>query len=202
MTQYTLTYFDMRGRAEVIRLFLAYAGVAYDDRGVAPENWPAMKPASPLGQIPFLTEKRPDGSRDIPQTMAILRHLARVHGLDGKNEDEKVAADVALETALDLRNALNQLRFSPLFQDEGAKAKFAKETAPVHFVRLEKLIGDREWFAGNAPTFADFYVFDTLERLTAIWLDILGGAPKLAAFQRRIAALPQLADYLRTRRAA
>jgi glutathione S-transferase len=202
MTRYTLTYFDMRGRAEPVRLVLSYVGADFEDRGISADDWPAMKPTTPLGQIPVLVEHGPSGDRAIPQTMAIMRHLARSHGIDGKTEEERTAADVAIETALDLRNALNTLRFSPAWQDDGAKQKFARETAPVHLGRLVKLLGERSWFASAEPTHADLYVFDVLERHTAVWPDILSAQPSLGAFQARVAALPQLRDYLAKRRPA
>lgn len=201
MNRYTLTYFDIRGRAEPIRLLLAYAGIAYEDRGLDSDAWAAQKPSSPLGQMPFFTEHTAQGDRTMPQTMAIIRHLARVHGLEGKNEDERVAADVASETAIDLRIAFAQLRFSPAWQDEGAKTKFAQETAPAHFARLAKLLGDREWFASSAPTYADLVVFDALDRQVVVWPSILENFPALASFKRRVESLETLAPYLRSRRA-
>ncbi len=38
-----LTYFNLRGRAEIARLILAQAGVEYEDRRIQREEWPAMK---------------------------------------------------------------------------------------------------------------------------------------------------------------
>ncbi len=196
----TLTYFDARGRAEPIRLVLAYAGVPFEDRGLSHEQWAKAKAETPLGQLPYLVVGDADGERVIPQTMAIVRHLARANGLDGKDELERVAADVAAETALDARTAHSQLRFSPAWADEAAKAKFAAETVPAHLARLDKLIGDRTWFASSAPTYADLVAFDTLDRLVGAWPAILAGSPRLAAFVDRVRALPELASYLASRR--
>jgi glutathione S-transferase len=198
----TLTYFDARGRAEPIRLLLAYAGVAFEDRGLSFPQWQEHKAATPLGQLPYLTEERDGRAVTIPQSMAIVRHLAREHGLDGKTEPERVAADVAAETAVDLRGALTRLRFSPAWQDEAQKAQFAAETAPMHLARLDTLLGDRTWFAAAAPTYADLVILDTLDGLLLHWPTILAAHPRLAAFRERALGLPQLAKYLATRRAA
>jgi len=44
MAQYTLTYFNVRGRAEIARLIFAAAGVAYEDKRIEREQWPELKP--------------------------------------------------------------------------------------------------------------------------------------------------------------
>lgn len=198
----TLTYFDARGRAEPIRLVLAFAGVAFEDRGLTFEQFLQHKPETPLGQLPYLVEQKDGETLTIPQSMAIVRHFAREHGLDGKTERERVAADVAAETAVDLTGALTRLRFSPAWQDEALKAKFAAETVPQHLARLDKLLGDRTWFAAEAPTYADLVIFDALDKVVGNWPESLAAQPRLAALRGRVAALPQLAKYLASRRAA
>ena len=46
MPNYKLTYFNVKGRAEVIRLIFAVAGVEYEDIRLSREEWAAMKPGS------------------------------------------------------------------------------------------------------------------------------------------------------------
>ena len=43
MVQYKLTYFNFRGRGEIVRLVFAAAGVAYEDKRVEVSDWPALK---------------------------------------------------------------------------------------------------------------------------------------------------------------
>lgn len=45
MTNYKLTYFAMRGRAEVVRYIFALAGVDYVDERIEEKDWPALKPS-------------------------------------------------------------------------------------------------------------------------------------------------------------
>ena len=40
-----LTYFNLRGRAEVARLILAQAGVEYEDHRIEREDWVKLKPS-------------------------------------------------------------------------------------------------------------------------------------------------------------
>ena len=57
MVQYKLTYFNGRGRAETIRLIFAVAKQEFVDERIERDNWPALKPKAPLGQMPFLEIK-------------------------------------------------------------------------------------------------------------------------------------------------
>ena len=61
-----LTYFDLRGRAETIRLLLHYNGIQFQDKRVTNEEWAKLKPSElnrPLRmqrveykpKVPFLT---------------------------------------------------------------------------------------------------------------------------------------------------
>jgi len=42
---YKLTYFQMRGRAEIVRLVFAAAGVQYEDHRIDMSQWPSIKPS-------------------------------------------------------------------------------------------------------------------------------------------------------------
>ena len=43
MAKIKLTYFNAKGRAEIIRLILAQAGVEYEDCRFARDQWPEIK---------------------------------------------------------------------------------------------------------------------------------------------------------------
>lgn len=74
-TQYELLYFPARGRGEQIRLLFACAQVPFKNTGIT--DWPAMKSKMPLGQLPVLIEHTEGNEIHIPQSGAIMRHLAR-----------------------------------------------------------------------------------------------------------------------------
>ncbi len=48
---YKLTYFNMRGRGELIRLLFALAKVKFDDHRIEQSEWPAFKETTPFGQV-------------------------------------------------------------------------------------------------------------------------------------------------------
>lgn len=52
---YTLNYFNGRGRAELSRLLFAAAGVSYNDNRIA--DWPATKGGNIIIQIALIHKK-------------------------------------------------------------------------------------------------------------------------------------------------
>lgn len=79
MVHYKLYYFDQRGRGELIRLILTYAGQKFEDERFTLENWPAMdKSHLPYKKVPVLEV---DG-KPLAESYAIARYLARQYGMD------------------------------------------------------------------------------------------------------------------------
>ena len=75
MSQMKLTYFNLKGRAELSRLILAEAGVDYEDCRLERDEWAQFKERSfaPFGQLPVLEV---DGVV-VAQSNSISRFLAR-----------------------------------------------------------------------------------------------------------------------------
>ncbi len=71
-----LTYFDMKGHAEAIRLSLVLGSIEFEDDRIAMKDWPVVKKTSPFGQLPYLTV---DGVQ-VAQTGAILRYCGLISG--------------------------------------------------------------------------------------------------------------------------
>jgi glutathione S-transferase len=202
-TRYEVIYFGVHGRAEPIRLLLTLAGADWKGVDVGREQWGARKAEMPLGQMPVLVEHDAQGTRMIPQSQAILRHLARTFGLAGRTEEETLAADLAAETALDAGSGYGPLLYGPGRGDAAAWAKHFGEVWPVHGKRLATLLArapsSSGFFAGPSPTWGDIVAFHVLHATTSLWPTSLDAFPTLQAFVERMAALPQWRDYLATR---
>jgi len=54
MADYKLTYFKFYARAEPIRMMLDHAGANWENTEVGFDQWPALKPTMPNGQVPCL----------------------------------------------------------------------------------------------------------------------------------------------------
>lgn len=70
-TTYKFSYFDIKFRGEFIRFILSYSGVQFEDNRVKAEDWPALKPNTPFGQLPVLEVKIGSQVTEISQSQAI-----------------------------------------------------------------------------------------------------------------------------------
>ena len=203
-TTYEVYYFSSQGRAETIRLLLALAGQPFTERHVVREQWAEEKPHTPLGQVPVLVERDERGERHIPQSQAILRHLARKFDLYGQTEDDRVQADVVADTVLDITPSFSPLLMGPLRGNAEAIAKYVAEQWPQNAAKLDKLLkrrpaGDGPFFVCGTPTFADIAVYQSLHAHFALVPTILDGHVALRRFYDAMEALPALQERLRTR---
>ncbi|MDI1483426.1 glutathione S-transferase family protein [Polyangium sp. y55x31] len=197
-TSYELLYFPLRGRAEPIRLMFATANVDFTNTPVT--NWPELKPKTPLGQVPVLIERSESGERQLPQSMAIVRHLARVFNLDGKDEVEKTNTDVAAETINDWRTKFAPVQFAAFMHTEQAVIDKYWADLPGTLRTLEGLLGSCTWFGGGeSPTYADVLAFDALDNHVGMKPESLADFPRLRALHDRFRALPSVAAYLAKR---
>eukprot|EP00124_Ichthyophonus_hoferi_P004593 Ihof_evm3s526 gene=Ihof_evmTU3s526 len=104
MPSYEVHYFPIQARAEAVRLALSVAGVEW--KNVLPD-WPADRTNyAPSFQLPALIVKGGESGdlKQIPESMAMLRHIGRVHNLYGASENERVMVDIGLEKSYDIFN--------------------------------------------------------------------------------------------------
>ncbi len=209
MSHPTLLYFAGRGRAEVIRLVLAEAGVEWDEHHVGkgtppangrPTDLAALEAAGvlPFGAVPFWEE--PGGFR-LAQSMAIANHLARRHGLRGKSAEEEARCDELLGAIDDVRLELRKLQLAAPSERAEVRAQLVEKILPRWLDRLERLLAPRlqatGFAVGASLTVADLALWYLLEMIRDNGLGApLDRCPALSAFFGRIAARPRLAAYL------
>nr|UEP55615.1 glutathione S-transferase sigma1 [Mytilus galloprovincialis] len=199
MAEYKLTYFNLKGRGELCRLLFVLADKKYEDRRLEREEWKDIKPSMPLGQVPVLTV----GKTHIPQTGAIIRHLAREFGLYGKNNMENTMVDVIIETIDEVR-----AEFVKWVKEEDAtkKAEISKklkeEVFPKFITFVEKmlLVNGGQYLVGNEVTLADVAVFDVISRVSDMWSqDLMNMSTVLKAHCEKIASIPSIKAWLENR---
>ncbi|KAK2151386.1 hypothetical protein LSH36_365g04041 [Paralvinella palmiformis] len=188
MPHYKLVYFDIRGRAETIRMLFAVAGVPYDDYRIKSEDWLQLKPATPFGQVPILEV---DGRR-LAQSNAICRFLADKFGFMGRNPIEKAAIDGCCETITEIREHV--MAAQTMKQPKEAKDKVTQGlmevTLPQIYEKLEKCLkknkdGDK-YFYGDEITLADIHFFACCETVLRLNPKSFHDFPKLAALYDRV----------------
>ena len=193
MPQYKLTYFDGRGRAEVVRLIFAQAGVQYEDKRITKEEWGELKPNTPNGAVPILEV---DGKK-IGGVVPIVRFVAERHGLAGSNDLENAEIACILDLISDLFLAFANAYF--LEKDETRKAelkkKFDEEEAPKSFSFLEKRVTGG-WLYGSKVTYADLAFFNFSALLPD---EALAKFPGLKSVKENVKALPNIAKWLNDR---
>lgn len=100
---YKFTYFDIKALAEVTRLLFSYGGIEFEDNRIQRENWPALKPSMPFGQMPILEHN----GKVVNQSIAIARYVAKQVKLVGNNDWEDLEIDSIVDTINDFRMSKN-----------------------------------------------------------------------------------------------
>ncbi|XP_029440758.1 hematopoietic prostaglandin D synthase [Rhinatrema bivittatum] len=194
MPNYKLTYFNLRGRAEIARYIFAFSGIKYEDNRLQRADWLTIKSTIPFEKIPILEV---DGII-LHQSLAIGRFLAKETGLAGKTHLEQAQVDAIVDSIDD---------FISLFpwgeEDEDAKRAIQNNLfsnlAPGLLRNLEKYLGENEWFVGNSVTWADFYWDVSSSTLIVLKPDFAQNYPKLLALKDRVQALPGISEWIKER---
>uniref|UniRef100_A0A5S6QZH7 glutathione transferase n=1 Tax=Trichuris muris TaxID=70415 RepID=A0A5S6QZH7_TRIMR len=185
--QLKLAYFDVKGLGEMIRITLRDNKIDFTDELVARDDWPKLKPQMAFGQLPCLY----DGGKQIVQSGAIMRHLARRYDLYG-SPDEMDWVDQLYDQGKDILTKLNQM----IYREYEKKDSFIKTTLPEELEKIEKRIKGRQFFVGNKPTIVDYSIFSLLEQILALEPHSLDHFPSLKAFHDNFASRPNLKPYL------
>jgi len=210
-----LTYFNIEGVAEKIRLALKIGRIPFEDERVDMNQWAALKPSTPFGQLPIL---QIEGRPVMAQSTAILRFIGRVTGLIPLDPYAQFLVDEVLGLQEDISKTLAPSMYimtrchmygypEDLPEDErrGIQHRI-RETLASEKGDLHRLLGHLDsilersqagWFAGPSVTVADCAVFPTLRQLRSGKLDgipvtILDKYPRLVQFYERFLAIPQV----------
>jgi len=188
-----LTYFPVRGLGEQIRVILEYVGAPFTETRVPYENWEAVKPTMPFGQVPFFK----DETVQIPQSQAIVRYLAHKHNLYGSSIAESAEIDVILEGIIDFINNFFKTLFSAEFKAGDKKPlNDIVEKTLTQFEGLKKN-KDSPYYVGNKVSVADLCLFNAVNIfMRPLAKDIVANHPVILAHHDHIAALPRIAAYL------
>ncbi|KYO38018.1 hematopoietic prostaglandin D synthase isoform A [Alligator mississippiensis] len=194
MSHYKLTYFNLRGRGEIIRYLFAYSGIKYEDYRIEWADWSSIKPTIPFGKVPILEI---DGVI-IHQSLAIARYLAKENGVAGKTPLEQALVDAIVDTIDDFMSMLPWAE-----KDHDVKQRVFDDlltnTAPGLLQDLEKFLGNKNWLVGESVTWADFYWDVCSTTLLSLKSDLEDSNPNIWVLKRRVQALPAIAAWIQQR---
>jgi glutathione S-transferase len=98
-----LSYFDIEGIAEKIRLALKIGGLEFEDERFSFAQWPELKAKSPFGALPIMTI---DDSPPITQSYAMLRYIGRLTNMYPVENDLALRIDEVCGLQEDLARAI------------------------------------------------------------------------------------------------
>jgi len=206
MPDYKLTYLNVKGKGEVIRLIFAVAGVEYEDYRIERENWAAEKDKvnPPFGQMPLLTVE----GHTYCQSLSIARYLAEKFGLAGKSDLEKFRGDMISHCVEDMSMAyIGVFRETDPDKKAQLEKKYNTEQLPVFYSNFEKMLKENKggdgFFVGDSITWADlmFYHYaDMFASVSGHGLKILlKDHPKLLGLAERVGNHPKVAEWVAKR---
>mmetsp|Transcript_6043 Transcript_6043/g.10391 ORF Transcript_6043/g.10391 Transcript_6043/m.10391 type:complete len:210 (-) Transcript_6043:3-632(-) len=201
-----LTYFNGRGRAEIIRLMMAECGMDFEDMRINSRE--ELKPIRdsgvlPFGQIPCL-ELEDLGV--LVQSVSIVRLLARLNHYYGNDPVLDYKADMIVDGIQDLGHKYGAAAFAT---DDNKKASlletFKAETLPTWLGYFQNILRTNNQASPDVPgyitgpdfTYADIVLFDLLDRTWAT--EALPAFEDLLGYKERVANRPNITAYLQRR---
>ncbi len=174
--KYKLTYFNFGGMAEKVRLTFIYNKIPFVDERIEFKDWPALKPKTKFGHVPYLVI---DGKKTVAQSFAMMRYIGRLGdgSLYPTDPEKQLEVDEIIglfqDMGRDWAPALyigmgrhQQFGHPTEWKERGEVAKklrisFINEKLPFYM----KFFGDYlkknggKFLAGEKPTIADFALF-------------------------------------------
>jgi len=157
---FDVKYFNLHGLAGVTRTLLAISGNKFTSTN--PEDWASVKPDTPFGYLPLLTETSADGKTtlQIAESEAIERYLARKFGLLGSDAFEEVLVNTFVANNRALQSAILTKYLTvkdPELKAAGKEPLITSNIAPwiKHHEQHLTANGSNGHYVGNKVTLAD-----------------------------------------------
>nr|AKO22175.1 glutathione S-transferases-1 [Dermanyssus gallinae]BEQ23838.1 glutathione S-transferase-1 [Dermanyssus gallinae] len=219
----TFGYWNIRGLAQPIRNLLEYVGeeyenVTYDfdtsDMSNVPKvlgKWPEAKTSCPkivggdgevamdFPNLPYFIEKQADGTTlKMTQSVAILKHIARKHGLVVEGELNVARMEMLEEQAMDLKQAIAGY----CYDHPMTSFRYPNYTEDIQavFKQWDKVLEGHQFVMGDKLTYVDFLLFEFLDWHLPLKADIFDATPNVKAFLERFRSLPKIAEYFASSR--
>ena len=207
-----LSYFDIEGAAEKVRLALVLSKTDFEDDRVGFADWPTVKTTTPVGSLPVMTVN--DGPMRT-ESGAMLRWVGATFSETLYPRDKLLDIEEAMGVVDDLSRDLMPAIYSAMRPiefghpedlgktEEGKvlirklRERFVAEKLPVRLRRMETLMkahGGKWLVAGDEPTIADCAAVPVLRGFTRGHMDYidtncLNDFPTIVAYIKNFCAL-------------
>lgn len=194
---FKISYFDVRGRAEPIRLIFEDLGVSYEDDLINIEQWPSRKPGFRFGQVPVIEA---DG-QVIEESAAIYNFIARKFNLLPKTESELIAYDQTMSLLLTSSYELVLLFWNPEFEKLkedmlNVKLPFRLKNLELHYQEKAK----KPYWMDEKPMHCDYHAWHYLDTVRLFNDKVLSDYPGLTEFKNTFEKRPNIEAYLKSSR--
>lgn len=210
-----LTYFDIEGVAEPVRLALALSGTQFEDVRIKFDEWKELKPKTPYGQVPLMTV---DDGPVKTQSSAMLRWVGAECSTTLNPREKLYEIEEAIGVLGDVKRAWEPnlyIGMKPQMfghpegfssTDEGKemvktmRQNFVKNELPELLGRIQGLIekaGGTWAVAGDEPTIVDCAMVAFLRSFTKGHVDYVDSKclethPMVVEYCKRFCDLPQI----------
>ncbi len=203
MAEYTLTYFAVEAKGELIRLIFAQAGVKYNNVRLSFDEWPPLKPSTPFGHLPVLEIK--DCKEKLNGSGVISRYLAEKFGLAGEKEFQ----NAVIAGIKDYQDEIVVSMVRAFFEkDQTVKEEKIKDLCekaiPNHLGLLENAVkrnpSGETWLYGSSVTYVDLNLYLVVNAMKQyIENEVLNYYPAVKKIYEAVGSLPNIAEYLKNR---
>ena len=161
----------------------------------AKERWRAAGGLNLTTNVPMLVHE----GVAYTQSSAVLRFAGRLGNLYPVDDPAAAyAVDNMIAAVDDYRSAAYEVVFAMLAGGPPPeKLEQHKAAMDKHFANFERLLGDNDFFCGDAITVADLTAFDIFNNFSFNLMPSQKAKfPKLVAFMERILARPNISAYM------
>lgn len=184
-------------------MVLEAAGQKYEDVRITFDKWPAEKPNTPYGQLPYAEIN----GKKYGQSVALAAYFAREYGLYGKSNLDGLRIDEVVNLCQDITDAVVKVKFE---KDEAKKAeltkKLSEDTGPKFLEIIQKLLqdnGNNGFFVGSKISLADIFFYCMVDFLVAEKPDLRDKySAEVKKVRGSVEAHPFLKGYLARRKEA
>lgn len=195
-----LTYFEVTGRAEAVRLAFAIGGIDFEDERIPFKDWPTLRPTLPYKSVPVLTI---DNDVQLCQSHAILRYAGKLTDLYPSDPLEALFVDEVLATTVDAIEGLLSYKGRDEAKVKEVREKWISEAFPKFFPVLEKRIVDMyggPFVLGEKLSIADLIIanfINTCQKniMPFVTEDAVKEYKVLAEIRRKVFEIPQVVKW-------
>jgi len=212
-----LTYFDIEGAGEPVRLAFILAGIPFEDERVTFPQWADLKTKTPYGQLPLLSIEDEEMKT---QSGAMLRYVGSIDPTDTLYPKDKLYdIEEAIGLVGDMQNSWSPMIYMSMrpkkfgypedfaktpegkAKVEGMRKEWITNELPLFLSYLESMIkknGGTYLCGGDKPSLADCMAIPAIRVYTRGHIDFVDAncvkesSPYIAAYVERFCALPEI----------